>query len=586
MSALLQIKNLSKAYGNQVVLNRVSFSVGEKQRIGVIGRNGAGKSTLIKIITGYETADQGEFNLGVNTRLGYLRQEDSFLDTEKVIDYLLRISKKEEWQCAKIASRFCLKEKELSSKILSLSGGYQMRVKLSAMLLQEPNLLLLDEPTNYLDMSTMLLLEDFLNDYQGAFMIISHDREFLENVCQETLEIENSKTYYFPGNLSRYEKFKDDKLSTAKKFNKKQDAKEKHLQEFVTRFRSKASKASQAQSKIKAISKIERIEILKKPDDVYIKIPSVEIKKGLALRMEDLIIGYGDKAIADEISIDINRGEHIAVLGDNGEGKSTFLKTLAEELDYLGGSLRWMQNTKVAYYAQHVSVNMNNKDTVETYLNYSAGNNQSNEDIMRMASNFLFRNDDLKKVISMLSGGEKARLCLAGILLNENNVLLLDEPNNHLDFKTVEALGRALQETYATILFISHDRTFVNMLADSIIEVKQGKVKRFMGDYDEYIISLRARASLKNVVKKNNDRIFDKAIKKQIFFNLKESKKKISKLDKLIKEKTLRKQNILDKFSKDPTKYSQELYEELGILEKELLEYEQDWLKAHELMEG
>ena len=567
MSVLLQIKNLSKAYGTQVILNQASFSVREKQRIGIIGRNGAGKSTLLKIITNYEKADKGEFNISASTRLGYLKQEDIFLDSEKVIDYLLRISGKDNWQCGKVASKFCLKEKELDSKISSLSGGYQMRVKLSAMLLQEPNLLLLDEPTNYLDMSTMLLLENFLNDYQGAFIIISHDREFLENVCYETLEIENGKIYFFPGNLSQYEKFKLDKLTSAKRFNKKQDLKEKHLQEFVTRFRSKASKASQAQSKIKEINKIKRIKILKKIADVRIKIPEIETRKGLALRLENLKIGYDKKIIADEISIDIERGEHLAVLGDNGEGKSTFLKTLAEQINFLDGSLRWMQNTKIAYYAQHVSLDMKSKDTVEAYLNYSAGNNQSNEDILRMASNFLFRNDDLKKTISMLSGGEKARLCLAGILLNENNVLLLDEPNNHLDFSTVEALGRALHETSATVLFISHDRSFVNMLADGIVEVRQGKVKRFIGDYDDYIVSLRERASLKNVQEKSGEQILDKFEKRQRFNLLKKCKKKINKLDKLIKEKTFQKQEILNEISKNPTKYSQQLYKELDILE-------------------
>ena len=585
MSVLLQVKNLVKRYGNQIVLDQISFSVKEKQRIGIIGRNGTGKSTLLKIITNYEEADQGETNIHSNTRLGYLKQEDHFLESEKVIDYLLRISEKEDWQCAKVASRFCLREKELNSEINSLSGGYQMRVKLTAMLLEEPNLLLLDEPTNYLDMSTMLLLEDFLNDYQGAFMIISHDREFLENVCQEILEIENNKTYYFPGNLTQYEEFKMKKLKTDQDFNKKQDSKEKHLQEFVTRFRSKASKASQAQSKIKEIKKIKRIDILKKPDDVHIKIPQVDFKKGLAVRLNDLAIGYDPKIIANDITMDIKRGEHLAVLGDNGEGKSTFLKTLADKIPELSGSLRWMPNSKIAYYAQDISLSMNLQETVESYLSSSASHTQNTEDILRMASNFLFRKDDLKKSVSVLSGGEKARLCLAGILLNKNNVLLLDEPNNHLDFKTVESLGRALHETEATVLFISHDRTFVNMLADNIIEVKDGRVKRFMGDYDEYILSLKERASLRNLKKKEVVDVLDKKEKRLRFQLLKDSQRKVSKLTKMIQEKELRKKEILDEFIKNPTNCSVKLTKELETLEAELIENEEEYLTVSELIE-
>ena len=427
----------------------------------------------------------------------------------------------------------------------------------------------------------MLLLEDFLNDYRGAFMIISHDREFLENVCDETLEVESGNLYFFPGNLTQYENAKREKLETDQKFNKKQEAKEKHLQDFVDRFRYKASKSKQAQMKIKQIEKIQKISISKKLANVYIKLPNVDAKSGLAVRIDGLEIGYGKTIIADDIDIDIERGEHLAVLGDNGEGKSTFIKTLAEKIEKLGGVFRWMPNINVAYYAQYVSKEMNTSSTVEAYLAYSAGKGQRNEDILRMASNFLFRDDDLKKTISMLSGGEKARLCLAGILLNENNVLLLDEPNNHLDFTTVEALGRALKETNATVLFISHDRTFVNMVADGIIEVRGGNVKRYIGDYDDYIDSLRERASLQNVEEMNQYRVEDKAEKRANFEKMKVKKKKIAKLDKQIVKLKADRQEVLDLIEKDLNTYSKEHYARLKIVEDELAICEQEWLEVN-----
>lgn len=574
---LLQIKNLKKKYGLQVVLDGINVSISEKQRIGVVGRNGAGKSTLFRIVTNQERADDGEVTIYDQARIGYLRQDDDFLPDEIVADYLARTSGRDSWECARIASKFCLKEKELKSKITDLSGGYQMRVKLSAMLLRDPNLLLLDEPTNYLDMSTMLLLEDFLLDYKGAFLIISHDRRFLESVCSETLEIERGRAQIYPGKLCQYEKFKADQLKNALKFNKKQDKKEKHLQAYVDRFRYKASKAAQAQAKVKQIAKIEKLEIAQELSNVRINIPKTNEKKGLALRVENLTIGYRDKIIASDIDFDIEGGEHIAILGDNGEGKSTFFKTIAGLIEARDGNFRWMANTRVAYYAQHVSDALNPKEQVGPYLESVAIRGTSNEDIMRMAGNFLFSPDDLEKHISMLSGGERARLCLAGILLRDYNVFLLDEPNNHLDFSTVEALGRALKETKSTVLFISHDQTFVSMLADSIIEVGGGQVRRFSGNYENYIEVLRKRVDLGIRSEKVSDQSDVKEEKRKIYEEEKRIKREMEKLEKKQEKLETRKVEILTEFEKNPTVYDEKLCLELREIEEEIKVIGEEW---------
>lgn len=582
MSILLQAKQISKSFNSQIVLNEASFTISEKQKLGVIGINGAGKSTLFKIITGEEKSDDGEVIIFDDTRLGYLKQEEDLSKDDIVLDYLVKKSKKEEWQCAKMAAQFELGHDLLNNKLESLSGGYQMRVKLIIMLLQEPNLLLLDEPTNYLDLSTILLLEKFLKNYKGAYLVISHDRRFLNNVCKEILEIDRGKAYYYPNNLENYLLFKKEKLAADKKFNKKQEARRKHLQKFIDRFGVKASKASQAKQKEKQIAKLKTIEIKNSLRTVSIRVPQANEMKGLALRTNNLSIGYDDKEVAKEIDLDIDRGEHLAVLGDNGQGKSTFLKTVAKELEQLSGSFRWHKKLKIAYFSQHVTTKLNPKETVESFLDRSAGQNHTNEDILKMAGDFLFSVDDIKKPISVLSGGEKARLCLAGMLLQSNDVFLLDEPTNHLDFETAEALAVALMESNATIFFISHDRTFTNLLADNILEVKDKSIKRVFGTYDDYIEALQEKFAREedNSSEEEIDKV--KEEKKKKYEENKEIKKELVRLDKQVEKLKKEKQRILDKFTKDPTKPRPEALVRLKIIDQEINEVEEEWFSVSE----
>ncbi len=591
MSTLLQIKKISKSFGPHVIFNEASFNIDTKQKIGVIGRNGAGKTTLLKMIIGEESVDGGEIVIFRKTRVGYLEQQNEFRNTETVIEFLVRDTEKEIWECAKIAGKFQLKNELLDSKIGDLSGGYQMRVRLTAMLLRDPNLLLLDEPTNHLDLSTLLLLEDFLRTYNGSYLIISHDREFLRNTCNETLEVDQGKLYYFPLSLDEYLDHKELKKKTDERYNKKIKQQQKHLQSFVDRFRYKASKATQAQSKLKQIKKLNEVEIRQSLKTAKIYIPEIEGKKGFALRIEKLAIGYDKKPIAKNISIDIRRGDHIAVLGDNGQGKTTFLKTLNSEIESVLGAFRWMPNIKIASYAQHVTKDLNPQEQIGPYLERQAGANVTTEDVLRIAGNFLFYGDDIKKPISILSGGEKARLCIAGMLLKECNVLLLDEPTNHLDFETVEMLGQALAKSNATILFISHNRDFIHALATNIIEVADGEIKMSGYNYNEYLHHLYLKSGLKDTREKLNinntepNKQLEKEERKAKLEKRKELNRELKKLENEIQYNKAVEQKLLKEYEKDSYKYNRERDEKMKETKDTLFQQEIRQMEIEEEVE-
>ncbi len=579
MSILVQVNNLKKSYGPHLILDGASFSVSEKQKIGVIGRNGAGKSTLFNIITKLDKPDSGEVTIYDRTNLGYIKQEDDFDEDDTVILHLMKKSGREEWVCAKTASFFELKKDLLNTRIFELSGGFQMRVKLSLILLREPNLLLLDEPTNYLDLRTMILLEKFLKNYKGACLIISHDRRFIKNTCKETLDIENGRAYHYPGALEAYLAFKREKLILSKKYNKKQLNKQKHLQKFIDRFGAKATLASQAKSKAKQIKRIKTIEIENTLGSAVIKIPKADPRQGRAFSLEKTAIGYEDNIVASNINLEVYRGEHLALLGDNGQGKSTFMRTLAGDLLPLENPFKTAKNIRIAYYAQHTSSRLNQKDTVESYLVSQADDYFQSDTIYKMAGDFLFSGSDIKKPISVLSGGEKARLCLAGIFLKANDVLLLDEPTNHLDFETAEALAMALAESNATIIFISHDRTFTNIVADSIVEIKEKQIKRIYSDYDEYVEALEEGFSIED-----NPKRVEKSLSKEArILKYEEDKKRknnLAKFEKKIENLNKEKQEILKYFIKNPTELDIKKSARLSELEEEIIKVEMDWMEV------
>ncbi len=588
MATLLQVKNINKAYDNHIILEDASLTIAEKEKVAVVGRNGAGKSTLFKIIVGEEAITSGEVQMYPNARVGYLTQHDTFEDGETIMEFLMRESGREDWECAKTAGQFELKGDMLYQPITSFAGGYQMRVKLINMLLKEPNLLLLDEPTNYLDLSTQILLERFLKNYNGGFMLISHDREFIKQTCTSTVEVEHGKIIKFPQSLEEYLGYKEEQLELKQKTNVKIEREKAHLQKFVTRFGAKASKASAAQSKKKQMEKLQTIEILHPMSTASIRIPKIEVKKGMALQIEHMDLGYGTHKVVEDVSLEIQRGEHIAILGDNGHGKTTLLKTIVGEIPSLGGSMRLGSEVKLGYYAQHVMTMLDPEDNVKSYLEGIAAPELTPQDIFEMAGNFLFKDEALKKTISVLSGGEKARLCLAGLLLQKNDVLLLDEPTNHLDFETVEALANALDTTPTTVVFVSHNRTFVELLASSIVEVRNGAAKRYLGSYEEYVSVVEQRIDSQSVVKKENTSVKTgtKEEEKQKRILRRELQKNVQKVERQIEKVTEEKNEILQWFEVHYANFSQEKNQRLEYLHKKAEELEASWIEAQAKLDG
>jgi ATP-binding cassette, subfamily F, member 3 len=582
MATLLKITNLTKTYGIQTILDDAELVVNDNQKIGVIGRNGAGKSTLFKIIVESEDYDEGNVDLPASTRIGYLTQHSDFTDEESVIDYLMRSSGKADWECGKVAGSFQIKNEMLDAKVVSLAGGYQMRVKLIATLLKEPNLLLLDEPTNYLDLSTQILLEHFLVNFKGSVLLISHDREFIKRSCNETLEIEHGKMFLYPRSIDEYLVYKEEQLEQVGRQNQKTEQKKKHLQKFVDRFGSKASKASQAQSKLKQIAKLKTIDVAHPLSTTTITIPRVEDKDGIALKLEDLEIGYSDKSVAADVNLDIERGQRIAVLGDNGQGKTTLLKTLAGELEKLSGNFKWGHNIQIAYYAQHIPASLNVDETVKAYLMRVSPAGVTEQDVFKMAGNFLFKDEALKKRIPVLSGGEKARLCLAKILLQKNHVILLDEPTNHLDFETVEALAQALRDSNVTVIFVSHNRTFVEIVANGIIEVKNQKVTRYHHNYEEYVYHLQKEIEEDLGIVEGPKLDMAKEEKKELRKKIKKAKNRLKILEKVIAKLEEEKKTLLEWFEENSGEFSKEKSSRLAEIEKTIGDHENEWMELEE----
>jgi ATP-binding cassette subfamily F protein 3 len=490
MAVLLHIKNAHKRYGDQVLLDGAEASITDDVKMGFVGRNGAGKSTLLRVLLGEEELDRGEIIRHPKLRLGYLRQHDPFLPGETAIDFLQRDSGQPDWKCGEVAGQFEIKGAMLAGPVSQMSGGWQTRLKLAALLLHEPNLLLLDEPTNFLDVRTQILLEHFLREFREACLIVSHDRAFLRATCQHTLDLSRGKLTTYPGKIDEFIENQRERREHDQRVNATTRSKMKQLEEFIAKNRARASTATRAKSKSKQLEKLELIEIDGEEATATIRPPMVEPRKGPAVRCRNLSIGYPDKLIADDIDLEIEHGSRAAIVGDNGQGKTTFLRTLVDSLAPLAGDVKWGYGCNLGTYAQHVYTSLPADQTVLEYLEYNAAPGTKDQTILDMAGALLFRGEAVKKRVRVLSGGERARLCLAGILLSQYNILILDETGNHLDVDTVDALAEALVSYQGTIIFTSHDRDFMQRVATSVIEVRDGHVTNYHGDYDAYLYSV------------------------------------------------------------------------------------------------
>jgi ATP-binding cassette subfamily F protein 3 len=492
MAVLLDIKNASKRYGHQVLLDEASATITDDGKIGFIGRNGAGKSTLLRVILGEEELDGGEVVRHPRLRLGYLRQHDPFLPGETALAFLMRDSGQPDWKCGEVAGRFELKGPLLTGPVQELSGGWQTRVKLAALLLHEPTLLLLDEPTNFLDLRTQILLEHFLRDYRESCLIVSHDRAFLAATCDRTLDLSGGKLTMFPGKVDAFLDYQREQREHVERTNAAVLAKRRQLEDFIARNKARASTASRAKSKSKQLERLEVEEIAADAPTAAIRCPEVSPRQGPAARCRGLAIGYPDHTVASGIDVEIVHGSRAAIVGDNGQGKTTFLRTLVRSLPPVAGEVKWGHGCDLGIYAQHVYTSLPEGDTVLGYLERAAAIGTKSQRILDLAGAMLFRGKAVEKKVSVLSGGERARLCLAGLLLGSFNVLVLDEPGNHLDVETVDALAQALLDYRGTVIFTSHDRSFVETVATNVVEVANGRVLNYGGTYPQYLAAMNS----------------------------------------------------------------------------------------------
>ena len=592
MAVLIQVRDAHKRFGDQVLLDGAELSLVDDVKVGFIGRNGAGKSTLLRVLLGEEEVEKGEVTHHPTLRIGYLRQHDPFLPGESALDFLIRDSGQPDWRCGEVAGQFELKGAYLDGPVKELSGGWQTRVKLAALLLQDPNLLMLDEPTNFLDLRTQILLEHFLKGFNKAALIVSHDRAFLGATCSQTLELSRGKLTMFPGKIDGFLDYREERREHDRRVNATVIAKQKQLKRFIEKNRANASTASQARSKAKQLERLQTTEIAVDEPTVFIQAPKVEPRSGTVVRCEDLSIGYPDHIVADGIQLELEHGERVAIVGDNGQGKTTLLRTLVHSLDPLKGTLKWGFGVEIGTYAQHVYTSLDERLTVLEHLEYVSDSNTTRQDVLAMAGALLFRDEHIQKKIKVLSGGERARLCMAGLLLGTANVLVLDEPGNHLDVETVEALAEALKLYRGTVVFTSHDRHFMGQIATSVIEVRDGKVKNYFGDYSAYLESVeqevesgeRERSGGKGNTghpkaqnqTSGNDYRQARRDTRKVEKEIKNLEKKIAKLDD---EKRQINTELMSET--DPEK-AMKLHESIQDLSQQLEECEERWLELNE----
>jgi ATP-binding cassette subfamily F protein 3 len=540
MSNLLQLQSGWKSFGPKKLFEDASFAINEGEHVGVIGPNGAGKTTLFKILTEEQHLDAGEVVKSKALRVGYLAQHDHWGPGQTVSEYLSDCVTPL-WDLKRLGRELGIAEDMFDRPISSFSGGFRMRCKLLYLIGQDPNLMLLDEPTNYLDLETTLVLENFLQGYKGAFLLISHDREFLRRTTDHILEVEQAAITKYNGNIDDY--FEQKELLRSQLEARAMSIKEKREEvlAFVARFGAKASKASQAQSRLKSLDRLETIELKPLSVGAHIRIPPPAKAGKIIATVENANLGYGSKTVLKNVNFTLNNGDHLAVVGLNGAGKSTFLKALAKVLEPQSGRVELGYQVSLGYYAQHVAESLNPNDTVIDAMTAKAHPSVEWQESLNMAGSLLFSGDDVKKKVSVLSGGEKSRVALGQILLQKSPFLVLDEPTNHLDFQTVEALTQSLMSYTGTVAVVSHDRSFIRRVGTKILEVNNGRVDVYNGTYDEYVWSLE-RGILSQ---RQSESIYEeksqgqtaapkfnyRAAKKEIERELKQTEKRISELD-------------------------------------------------------
>ncbi|WP_323708892.1 ABC-F family ATP-binding cassette domain-containing protein [Mammaliicoccus sciuri] len=578
---LLQINKLEKSYDGEVIFSDVDFEVKTGERIAIVGRNGAGKTTLMKIIAGVESYDEGNISKGKQMTMGYLTQQmtlDSYdtvmnemkkpfkdviniedkmntltdwlsihadayeqdLYKEKLSQYEALSNQYElmdgynyESKIKTVLTGLDFKESDFDRQIQSFSGGQKTRLSMAQMLLSEPDLLLLDEPTNHLDMETTEWLENYLTHFKGAIVIISHDRYFLDKIVNQVYDVALGSVKKYVGNYSKFLKERDAHYEKVMAEYERQQSEIKKLETFVEKNITRASTSGMAKSRRKVLERMERIE---KPRlDAKSAQINFEINRATGedvLKVQNLDIGYS-KSITPPINLEVKRHDRIAIIGPNGIGKSTLIKTIAQKIPALGGNIVYGSNIQIGYYDQKQAEFTSNM-TILDYV-WNQYSHMPEKDIRTILGRFLFTQEEVKKVINDLSGGEKARLQLALLMLEKNNVLILDEPTNHLDIDSKEILEQALQNFEGTLLFVSHDRYFINELANSIFHITQNGNELFRGDYQYYLEKLEQREAISRY-EQEDIQSTETPKDDQYYANQKQLKKEKRKLERQLEE--------------------------------------------------
>lgn len=575
---MLNIHNLSISFQGDYLFKEISFRLGKGDRVGLIGKNGAGKSTLLKILNNELESDSGQIASEKNLKIGFLKQDIDFelgrtvleeayqafteiKSLEKKIEEVnIQLGNRSDYQTTsyhdlmveandlqhkfeiiggynykgdteKILQGLGFKREEFNNLTDTFSGGWRMRIELAKLLLQNNDILLLDEPTNHLDIESIIWLEGFLKNYPGAVVIVSHDKMFLDNVTNRTIEISLGRIYDYPKPYSQYlilrKEIKEQQLAAQKNQQKHIEQTEK----LIDKFRAKASKATMAQSLIKKLERIDRIEVDEDDNSVMaIKFPISVVPGKVVVEAKQISKNYDKKIVLKDIDLLIERDSKTAFVGQNGQGKTTLAKVIVGDVDF-EGHLKLGHNVQIGYFAQNqVDYLDGSKTVLDTMID--AANETNRSKVRDILGSFLFRGDDVDKYVRVLSGGERNRLALAKLLLQPFNVLVMDEPTNHLDIKSKNVLKEALKKFEGTLILVSHDRDFLQGLANKVYEFKDRKIKEYLGDID-YYLEQRNVESLREVEKRTIEKELPKKTNKQSYEDQKKLKSLNNKLSKI-----------------------------------------------------
>ena len=531
---MISINNLTVAYGGFTLLNEINFHISESDKIGLVGKNGAGKSTILKLICGLQSPTNGKVAVPNDVKIGYLPQimehhrgrsvideamtafADMFAQEAELERITQELSERTDYESQAyqdliihmneindrismarsdnpqvLAERTLIglgfKYEELSRPTETFSQGWNMRIELAKILLSKPDVLLLDEPTNHLDIESIEWLEGYLKDYRGSLVLISHDRKFLDNVTNRTVEIMVGRIHDYKVPYSKYLELRKERLSQQQAAYENQQRMIEKTEEFIEKFRYKPTKSNQVQSRVKQLEKLERIEVdLEDRSTLAVKFPPAPRSGDIAYKAVDMKVGYGEKVVFSDAQIEVRRGEKVALVGRNGEGKTTLMRVIMNELDPMDGESKVGYNVNIGYYAQNQEDILDKEDTVFGTLDRVAVGDIRLK-LRDILGAFLFKGEDIDKKVAVLSGGERARLAMAKLILKPYNLLALDEPTNHMDIRSKDILKQALKSYDGTLIIVSHDRDFLDGLVDKLYEFRDGKVKEHLGGVQDFL---------------------------------------------------------------------------------------------------